>query len=690
MQLKPKEIEFIKKSFNRINDRFDFLELLNYAKELIYGKKVVPFEIKHLTYHSNPKANTSRYKTFQIRKKTGGYRTIHAPSKGLKIIQSCLALILQAIYKVNPAANGFVIGKSVLDNAKIHTGNIYVYNVDLKDFFSSIDQPRIWGRLKHPPFNLDGNKQKIVVANMIAAISCHRFEVERLDENNNWISVFLNVLPQGAPSSPVLTNIICQQLDFYFTAAARRFGVKYSRYADDITFSSMHNVFQPNSNFLNEMSRILKDQNFYLKDEKTRLQKDDYRQSVTGINVNVHPNLPKRYTNQIRQWLFFWESFGYDRANAYFRKKYKQEHIRKGKRTPQLSSVLSGKLDYLKMIKGSDDNVYIKFRQRLDKLTEEESNFTVAKVEMNADVGLKHSPIETVKFLKYFKYDNDFAFKQLVHRPLDKDNFDFTKILNRSNSQFSQLQFSQEGKLNLPRKLIENVGDFLSELNEYGVKFFKNTGEHPLDDRTTGAVIQKFKVNYRFGNERSESSILSELILNIAKKREIRDHVLDLVFSFGKTDTSGMFNVDQIKFFPDLQKFQSKANFFTWTPNVTIAISSIIDSILQHSNLNGFRNFTENQKEFVFDLKRKSVGDIIKIELVIFDKQSIFMGDLENMMKNMRRDYLSSLNSICDFKVQFATANSVSYQCQILPYSEDIEVISEPVNGFKYIFTFYD
>src|SRR5665647_1132419 len=99
----------------------DFVALLNYVKILVYGEKAIPFELKHITYHSNPKANKKRYVQFTVKKKSGAERIIHSPAKGLKSIQKCLNLIFQTIYTVNPAATGFVTGKSILDNAKNHT-----------------------------------------------------------------------------------------------------------------------------------------------------------------------------------------------------------------------------------------------------------------------------------------------------------------------------------------------------------------------------------------------------------------------------------------------------------------------------------------------------------------------------------------------------------------------------------------
>jgi hypothetical protein len=285
MKLQNEHSLYIREAFNTMKTKEDFLALLNYAKVIVYGEKSIPFEQKQINYNSNPKANKKRYIKFAVKKKSGGHRIIHAPSKGLKSIQKCLNLIFQTIYDVSPAATGFVPGKSIVDNARIHAGSLYVYNIDLKDFFPSVEAGRIWNRFQHPPFNLNEKNGRKELANIITWLCCHEMEVERMVDDQ-WQKVIKNVLPQGAPTSPTLTNIICQQLDFYFSAVSKSFGLRYSRYADDITFSSMHNVYQAHSaiknrkgqTFLEEIDRIIAEQNFHIKDSKTRLQKEGHQQ----------------------------------------------------------------------------------------------------------------------------------------------------------------------------------------------------------------------------------------------------------------------------------------------------------------------------------------------------------------------------------------------------------------------------
>ncbi len=453
MNIQKEHIEKIRTSFENIQTKFDLLRLMNEVKLLIYGDKAIPFELKQLTWYANPKISGKRYLSFSIKKKSGKLRTIHAPVKGLKELQRTIAVILQCVFEPHKAAMGFVWGKSIVDNAIIHQESNYVLNIDLKDFFSSIDQARVWKCFQLNPFNLNADSDKLLpfmkwedfkkevfgtdskvnfilskdkktifrktafgtifassklelkkeifvfsgypinkikgetlinntfwlvnkipqvtkiqLANILAALCCTEMEVERKNTAGEWVKINRNVLPQGAPTSPVITNIVCQRLDFLLSGVAKRFGLKYSRYADDITFSSMHNVYQNDGEFFKELYRVIENQGFYLNSEKTRLQKRGYRQEVTGLLVNEKANVQKRYIKQLRMWLYYWERYGYSRASIFFRKQYLADkgHIKPN--NPEMIMVLSGKLDYLKMVKGEENELYLKLKDRFISL----------------------------------------------------------------------------------------------------------------------------------------------------------------------------------------------------------------------------------------------------------------------------------------------------------------------------------
>lgn len=159
-------------------------------------------------------------------------------------------------------------------------------------------------------------------------------------------------MPQGSPLSPILTNIICDKLDRKLSRLAEKFGLSYSRYADDITFSSYHNVYQQDGEFCKKLKSIIEKQGFKINENKTRLQKRGQRQLVTGIKVNTETNVDRSYINQIRNLLYIWKRYGYSVAEQrYYEWRLKNKPL-SYKRT-SLASYLNGKIQYLKTVKAS-------------------------------------------------------------------------------------------------------------------------------------------------------------------------------------------------------------------------------------------------------------------------------------------------------------------------------------------------
>lgn len=326
------------------------------------GKACYPFTIKHLNFYCNPNNSFHRYKHFNIKKKSGGTRQITAPrNKSFMLILRHVNELLKSLYTPSDYVMGFTERRSVVTNASIHKGQNYIFNIDLKDFFPSIEQARVWKRLQLEPICL-----KKPIASIIAGLCSMKIK----DDG----STAKYVLPQGAPTSPILSNMICDKLDRRLAGLAKRFGLHYSRYADDITFSSMHNVYQTNGVFRTELTRIIEDQGFTMNNNKTRLQKVGSRQEVTGIIVSEKINVTQNYVRDIRNILYIWDRYGFDTAYNKFFPKYKAEkgHVKKGE--PDLVNVLDGKLMYLKMVKGENDSVYLCLKQKFDSLAKQLCN----------------------------------------------------------------------------------------------------------------------------------------------------------------------------------------------------------------------------------------------------------------------------------------------------------------------------
>lgn len=338
----------------------DLLVLLNRIKMDELGDKGHPFTMPQLNYFINPKRNKDHYKTFTIPKKSGGVRTISAPQHMLKSLLTYTNRILQAFYEAPECVTGFVPERSVVDNAERHLGMNYVFNTDLKDFFPSIPQARVWGALKSRPF---GFNEKI--ASAIAGLCCSEITVG--DETRY-------ALPQGSPCSPVLTNIVCHNLDWKLSGLARRFHLRYSRYADDITFSSNHNVYQEDGEFMKEFRRIVAEQNFTINEKKTRLQKRGARQEVTGLVVSDRVNVAREYVRDLDNLLYIWEKHGHNSAFAHFISRYTPKQTIYREPLPDMKTVIQGKLMYLRMVKGEDSPVWRRLQKRFNHLADRQES----------------------------------------------------------------------------------------------------------------------------------------------------------------------------------------------------------------------------------------------------------------------------------------------------------------------------
>lgn len=237
-----------------------------------------------------------KYTTFTVPKSSGGVRNISAPCPELKLLQRRLSDGLQSCWdEINkkknvkkPVSHGFRRDASIVTNASIHRGRRFVFNVDIKDFFDSINFGRVYGFfVKNKDFALTES-----VAKILAAIACHDGK-----------------LPQGSPCSPVISNLIGQILDIRLIQLARRHGCSYSRYADDLTFSTNERVF-PSAIALEDtdhswvpgaaLTRIIAKSGFQLNPKKTRMQYCDSRQEVTGLVVNRRINTRPEYRRLAR------------------------------------------------------------------------------------------------------------------------------------------------------------------------------------------------------------------------------------------------------------------------------------------------------------------------------------------------------------------------------------------------------
>jgi retron-type reverse transcriptase len=272
------------------------LPILNTAKQLADRQGIELSELRFLAF-ARKISRVSHYQRFTLSKKSGGERIISAPMPRLKRAQYwILDNILEKI-PLHDNAHGFRVGRSIVSNAKPHVGSAVVINYDLKDFFPTFSYPRIRG-----VFSALGYSKQVAT---ILGLLCTEPETTEviLDGERYYVSSGERYLPQGAPSSPALTNIICRRLDRRLSGAAKKLGFNYSRYADDMTFSG-DVVARSNLTKLKWCVRaIITDEGLMLHPDKTRIMHRGSQQQVTGIVVNDKVSLDRKTLRKFRALL---------------------------------------------------------------------------------------------------------------------------------------------------------------------------------------------------------------------------------------------------------------------------------------------------------------------------------------------------------------------------------------------------
>ena len=249
------------------------------VKDIAAAMGVSLGELRFLAYDRKA-SKVTHYKRFRIAKKTGGYRTLSAPMPRLKRAQYWLLDTI--IEKVEPhdAAHGFRAARSILTNAAPHQKKAVVINFDLKDFFPSIGYRRVKGL-----FRSFGYAEAQAAVFALLATEADRSEM-RIDGETWHVAQGERALPQGAPTSPAITNLLCRKLDRRLTGLARKFGFAYTRYADDLTFSAEVENGEALRKLMWSVNQVVTDEGFALNEEKTRVMRKNARQEVTGITVN--------------------------------------------------------------------------------------------------------------------------------------------------------------------------------------------------------------------------------------------------------------------------------------------------------------------------------------------------------------------------------------------------------------------
>ena len=297
------------------------------------------FKIHHLELESI--INKPNYITYHLPKKKNGIRAINAPIGRLKNLQKKLNRHLQGVYSsIKPdCAKGFVLHTNgsnlkanIVENALPHLGKKHVLNMDIKDFFSSISDQRIYTIFREAPFCFD--------TQIASALT--------------YLVTINNCLPQGAPSSPILSNFACLSLDEKLTIFSNQNDWRYTRYADDLTFSSNVAFTSAQIDFIKQ---VLVQEGFEPNEKKFRVRTSNKKQLVTGLVVNEKVNIDRKMLKKTRAMLFDLRVNGASKAaQNHFKTEYKPSN------NDQVVFLqkLNGTINFIGQVLGKEDVIYKK------------------------------------------------------------------------------------------------------------------------------------------------------------------------------------------------------------------------------------------------------------------------------------------------------------------------------------------
>jgi RNA-directed DNA polymerase len=483
-----------------------------------------------------PKYNKC-YNAFKIPKKNNESRQIYSPNQLLKNIQKKLNVIFQGIYSTNlkNTVHGFVNDRSIITNARKHLNQKFVLNLDLKDFFPTIHYGRIKGVLMSYPFNLNSE-----ISSIIANLCCRN-----------------NQLPQGAPTSPILTNFVCHSLDKKLQKLAIDTHTIYTRYADDITFSgrvlnskiaTIENLEGKPSEIIlhdysygenvsrlilsTELETIINSSGFGINYSKVRLQTNRTKQEVTGIKVNKKLNVERSYIRNIRAMLHDWEMNGLTKAALNYNIKYNSKY--KGDLSLNVQKlfkrVLAGKINFVSQVRGKEDSIYNKLRDKYLELNgykpqhEEKDDSKINSLKKEFD------------FLKDYAFDTKEGLKNLNRKFIDiQDSLQSKPINHELEKETTEVNISSEKFEKLSNEIIQIKNELQVVIT--GIELhFSSLNDNTVDSKKKIVAIgneianiktwqKKFELEYPIVNE---PSIDYDYIDDKALKNKLDEHNIEM------------------------------------------------------------------------------------------------------------------------------------------------------------------
>jgi retron-type reverse transcriptase len=312
------------------------LPLLATPAEVAAALAIPVPRLRWLCFHGEA-IEKPHYVYFEVAKRSGGKRLLSAPHQHLGRAQEWILKNILEKLPLTPHAHGFVPGRSTLTNAQPHVGKHVVVNLDLKDFFPTITFPRVRGLFQDIGYS--------PAAATLLALLCTESPRRKVvyDGQPYWVAVGERGLPQGACTSPALSNLVARKLDRRLAGMSAKMGWTYTRYADDLSFSAPPLVGEDGKKgrgdiglLMARVRHIVEEEGFAINPKKGRVQRAGGRQSVTGVVVNERPSVPREEVRRLRAILHAAKKTGLEAQNK--------------DKIPHFEAHLQGKIAYIYMI----------------------------------------------------------------------------------------------------------------------------------------------------------------------------------------------------------------------------------------------------------------------------------------------------------------------------------------------------
>jgi len=255
--------------------------------------------LRWLAYHRDVDTGT-HYHRWLVPKRDGSKRLISAPKPELKAAQRWIMREVTEHLPLHGAAHGFIAGRSIATNARVHAGARVIVKLDIRGFYPTVTMRRVKGLLRRAGL---GEQAATVMA--LLATESPREEVVTHGKTY-FVALGPRSLPQGAPTSPSITNALCLRMDCRLSGLARKLGCRYTRYADDLTFSWHGEARSQVGTLLRGAGMIVRAEGFEIHTKKTRVMRAGARQKVTGLIVNQVPDgvptarVPRKTQRELR------------------------------------------------------------------------------------------------------------------------------------------------------------------------------------------------------------------------------------------------------------------------------------------------------------------------------------------------------------------------------------------------------